>query len=684
MTARMTSSSLFTMCGNIYSDAHPDEPSDIKRPSDDFVLCRDKNNKPTAIYGRNVWNFNPYRLSTRRIMVIYFDNIFDEKNEVTDALVAELKWLIYILIYFAGFGKIGRLNASTIISYYLELTKAARYCYGLKSNKLIGSLSLSELFSNPVYLSSFVYTHRGSTAFNKKIPALLKHFIRIGEEIIGYRVCSKENLDFGLVDSKQHPVIPTSIYLRLINHWSDLLESVADKRHGIRDLISRFKDDSYGLAKDRQKALGVGGVQFHRPDMLEAINDHGLNNVFVGPFIVTNKNEFGRALSCIQYVCKNVIHLYTGMRDQEVSRLKIDCLAHEEISEFVMGSEGEPVDDGRIVTIVSTTTKFTGYRKDASWLAPDVVVRAIELARAIAEGFASLLEYEHDLADIPLFMSNAVLRGAKNEEVTVNTFSSGALSYVHPLIEITENDVAELKASDPDRDFSTEIGFSIGSNWPLASHQYRRSLSFYGSSSGFISLPGLKKQFKHATIQMAQYYRRGFQNLKAIFGIYNEKTGEFDVPANHILFEFQTGITIDTAHMILSDVLGSEGRLFGGVGTYIEKQRDSVVSGSLNIMELRTDTEKRVRNGELAYQQTLLGGCTKTSSCDEYVLGDFTACLGCEKSIIDEGKLSNQIEICEIELSGYEAGSGEHQVIKFELDKMKDFQARKIKKARNG
>ena len=45
-------------------------------PPDDFALCRDEYNEPTALYGGDVWNFNPYRLSEKRVTKIHFyDNV---------------------------------------------------------------------------------------------------------------------------------------------------------------------------------------------------------------------------------------------------------------------------------------------------------------------------------------------------------------------------------------------------------------------------------------------------------------------------------------------------------------------------------------------------------------------------------------------------------------------------------
>ena len=42
----------------------------VIEPSPDFVLCRDSEGTPTAIYGGDTWDLNPLRLSGKLINVI--------------------------------------------------------------------------------------------------------------------------------------------------------------------------------------------------------------------------------------------------------------------------------------------------------------------------------------------------------------------------------------------------------------------------------------------------------------------------------------------------------------------------------------------------------------------------------------------------------------------------------------
>lgn len=645
------------------------------RPSDDLVLCRDKSGKATAIYGESRWDFSPYNLSVSRANKIYFNNIFDAHSKETAALTEEVRYLLYCLIYHSSAGHVGRLSVGTLLSYNVLIKKMARFCLSMKDNKLVGAISLQDLLTNKVYLAAFLSTTKKSGKYQNLSSALLLNLTVIGEEILGYTVCSRDEIKFGSTDTNQVPVIPTNIYLKIINHWTDLLDQFVEEGEAISKLVLEFKDPAFGLSRRTQRLHHTIKGEKQKKTISEAIHDGGLDHVFTGTFSCVKRNEFPSALKNMQSVVKNIIHLYTGMRDQEVMRLPYDCLRDEKANYGVKDHKGRELDQDRVITLLSTTTKFTGYRKEESWLAPQEVVKAIRFLQAITKGIAEVGGY--DLSEVPLFINTGLINRPK-QGILNASFTKARLSRSYPAIIIQATDLEELKATDPNRNFDIEEKFAAGQHWPLSSHQYRRSLAFYASNSGFVSLSSLKKQFKHITRQMIQYYCNGFENLKSVFGAYDEKKKDFVLSSSHIAYEFQTGITIDVAHQILADVIGADDQLFGATGSYIEKQRSENI-GKINIRELRKDTEKRVAKGELAYRETLLGGCTKIGDCDEYMMADFTSCLSCPGSIIKPEKLGAMVEQSEAELARYEQGTGEYQIVKSELNKLLEYQEHKIK-----
>jgi len=468
------------------------------------------------------------------------------------------------------------------------------------------------------------------------------------------------------------------IYLRLINHWTTLLDQFVDKGEAISNFILEFKKPMFGLSHRTQSLRHHIQPDNYEMTIEEAVSAFDLDQVFSGVFSCSPKTKpsFSSQLRNMQYVAKNIIHLYTGMRDQEVNRLLYNCLSDEKISGDIKSNEGVTLDDARVVTIISTTTKFTGYRKEESWIAFGDVARAVRFLQMMSKSLAIL--GNHELQSSPLFFNPSIISKPCDGAYTTVFYKTRTFP-VNANVIIQPSDLDELKLSDPGRNFDAEDRFAVGELWPLTTHQYRRSLAFYASNSGFVSLPSLKNQFKHVTRQMTQYYCNGFENMRSIFGSYNKTTGEYGLPSSHIAYEFQLSTSIDMAHQIIADVLGSEEQLFGATGSYIEKQKLKGNS-KVNIEEFRKDTEKRVIKGELAYRETLLGGCTKIGECDEHMLGDYTSCLNCPGSIIKPDKLNSMLEQSENELANYEVGTGEHFIVQAEVDKLRNFQERKIKK----
>ena len=666
--------SLFTS-GQFLPTSEPDKASQLLgKPAPAFVLCRDESGNATAVYGEPVWDFNPYRLSANKINRILFDTVLDESGQEQQALIEEAKYLLYCIIYFAGGGRRGGLSASTLNQYWVVLRVAIQFCYEQKQKPMVGVLYLQQLFTVPVYLGAFI----GQSSFSKKVLAgILQGLARVGEARLGYAVLNPANFDDERPDYKQHPVIPTRIYLKLINLTGDLLDQLYLGVGRFESFIACFTDDYYGITYVRQRCLGVGGKAHWRPDMAQAIKDHGLSSVFAGEFECPHLRSLQRSLSQMQDVVKTVIHLYTGMRDQEVMRIPYHCFSDQVVRQAVVDDQGIERDKPQSVKVFSTTTKFTGYKKEGTWFAPGEVVRAVEIAQAICRGLAKHYKIELD-AHCPLFLNPSVLCYTRNRaEVGVTNFKdSRGIALLRLLIK--KEDLEELALSDPSRDFYDEPAFAVGQPWPLTSHQFRRSLSFYGSSSGFLSLPTLRVQFKHMTIEMARYYSNHYDNLRTVFGYYDDKKKDFVLPSNHFAFEYQMAIPMSVANQLIADLLFDEEPLFGGTGSYMEKQKERIKSGEIQIEDVRADTEQRVKNGEISYRPTLLGGCSKVGRCDSFLLGDYTECLYCVGAIIKPDKLNAAIQDATDELCSYAEGSGEYQILKGDIERLTAFKAHLI------
>lgn len=645
------------------------------RPSPDFVICRDAQGTLSVIYGGDIWDLNPLRLKANKIGLISFNSIFDKLDAERAGLVEEVRYLLFCLLFYVRAGKLGRLSAETLVKYFSVLRVAVRYCYAQKANPLIGIISLQQLFTNPAYLDGYsdwiIKSDFGET-YRKGTRAMLGHIVAIGEHRLGYKLHGVFHLRFGVDDkrSNQTPVIPARIYLGLINSSNDWLNLLYENRHALEAFLKSFENSRYGRGRQVQGSL-KSGISSYEPDFKQAVISHGLSSVFTDDLSCRGRNNLSGAIIKIQWILKTIIHLYTGMRDQEVMRLPYQCVNDEEVGAATVDEEGVIRDKSMIVQVISTTTKFTGYHKEVAWLATDEVVRAVEVAQSICRGLSVLFRVSYDA--VPLFLTPAIINRPKTKVGVSGLDTNHKPARLKQFDFIRDADFLELQTSDPKRDFSLESEFRVGSPWSFKTHQFRRSLAYYGRNSGFISLPALRKQFKHLTTQMSRYYGNNFERLKTIFGYYDPEADDFILPKNHVLFEYQAGVPMSIAYDLLDHAFGSDSPIFGGTGTYISNQRKKLDQGDIHIVDVRKETEKLAAEGKISYKSTILGACTYSGNCEFYLLGDAGPCTTCDESIIEKDKLEAAIADDEADLALYEPGTGEYQVVKTELDRLKKF-----------
>lgn len=654
---------------NLPSNLAPDSVNTVLIGEPDFshVLCRDRHGIPTAVFGEDKWDFNPYRLSARKQQVINFQKLsVGEFPAIRRKLINEAKYLLFLILYYSNSGKVGTLAVSTIYNYYNELAKVIEYCVSMSSNPFVGAISLKEFFSSKRHIVNFL-SIRKRVSSKKRINGMLNHFSFIGAKRLGF--IPMQSFSFKYPVSNQTPVIPTRIYLHTIANLTNDVEYFSDKLDALPDFLSKFRNKGYGRHKNTQRNK-MGIKNDFRPNFTQALENFSLNNVFQGEFYANSVCGLSSALKKIQLRMNLAIHLYTGMRDQEVMRINYDCISSQIISSEACDSSGNNLIEERGIQLISTTTKYSGYRQLTSWYAPPIVSKAVGILQKISLGLSKL--YGIKLEDCPLFLNPAVLKFPDSPPTVTDFKDIHRANWMETLI-ITPEDFAELQSTDCNRDF-TEKEYQIGENWPLRRHQFRRSLAFYASSSGFVKLPTLKRQFKHLTVNMTRYYSRNFENLKSIFGYYNPDTKAFELPGEHVINDCQTEVSLNAVEKIIEDLLLSEETLFGKTGGYIERNKRRLREGEVLIEDLRKNTLKRVDSGELHYRETLLGGCLKSSKCDDFMLGDFTKCLVCSDAAISKNKLESQISILETEVSYYKQDSGEYQVVSLELESLKQFQ----------
>ncbi|MFA0718751.1 hypothetical protein AB4622_22435 [Vibrio splendidus] len=644
-------------------------------PTDDFVLCRDKGGVTTAKFGGESWDFNPYRLSARKISKITFThNVSECDKELPhySMLIREQKLLLFKIIYHSDGGHAGFYSPASINKYNYAIRDVVEFIMDSGTRSFMGELCIADVLSNHQYIVKAIKSN-GKKNFVPQLSALLRTLESINRNILGFHPAE---VKIEKIEHKQHPVIPPRIHLNFINHNAEWMERADKDLQNIEDFIVLLSDRTNYFGKDKLKVeeRRKSGVEYK--NFVEILDEWGLLEFLKEEMNIEDESNLHRVkfvnfLGKVQRRLKCIIHLYTGMRDEEVNRMPFDCIAKEVMKNAII-LEGKELVPEKTIKLISATTKYTGYMKSASWIAPPEVLKAVEILQRIVRGLAKYNNVEPS----ECYLINSVT--SINAEERFEKKAAVGKSRHDPFKDnkeftITGNDFSCLQSTDPERDFTSEEKFSVGEIWPFTTHQFRRSLAYYATNSGFVSLPSLKRQFKHILIEITKYYGKNFGNMKTIFGYYDEKIDKFILPKGHIALEVQTGIPMAVAEDILREVFGSDTVLFGKAGAYIERQKSEQTEDEISIIKHREDTLKRAENGEISYSPTLLGGCTKVGGCDCAMLGEFTDCLTSECAIIKPDSVLLQIEHLEKYIQQYDESTGEYQVLISELETLKKY-----------
>lgn len=588
----------------VFRPATSTTDTDGHAPLGEFVVSRYADGRIASRYADLVWDWTPYVPSGKRSVLNFR---FWPQGALPSAtqrnLVAEMQWLLYL---FAWKRPGPLLSYQTLLHYVKTLRAAAAHCE-------VEGLSLRDVFTRHETLLDVV--NALPSVHSKQLSGLLGGLADIGPKVVGYAVSGEQSKDVlrrlthEYTDSlRQHPPLPTRIYSHVIATLTQELsdfEQVADQylalaeRCAVSPLLGRTKSIQWSSAK--RKGIQRDGFE---AQFSALVAEHGLENYFMAKGLCLSVFGLSAGLSRLQTVCRLAIHVFSGMRDGEVGQLPSACLESTK-------QGGKP----RYLIVGATTKLNRGKRKTARWVTSSEGARAIQLARRLAElcwrvASAQLSRNLPALDETPLFASVAYLglagqfpAGAPDRLVAAKFDFSGQpelRAILQPAI--SERDLQELEQIDPNRAWRTEHKFQVGKPWILTTHQLRRSLALYAQRSGLVSLPSLRRQLQHLTEEMSRYYAKGSAFADDFIG--KDK--------NHFGNEWREMQPVSSALSYILNVLTTDEVLFGAHGNWVEHRlhgKDGV------LLVDRETTIKRFKKGELAYKETLLGGCTSTEQC---------------------------------------------------------------------
>lgn len=601
-----------------------------------FVLSRMKSGEILSVYSDNIWDLSPY--SPKCNCRLNFDSWLENSREddfLFCQIRAEMKKISFALLYI----KSGKSIIKSIEKRHTILRQFAAIAYR-------NGCTLQQLFGDVAYMSKVRDAYAGVSyqkaihikaflvdcfVLQQQYPLLIPAFSTYKPIEHLARLAARIRLQSGKV-GPQTKLIPSRIYMILINGLSEKLNEFNQYAPALHQWFQRIQQEPSFARMPREFKDYKNAVSF-----VDARDLLGLTALFENNQISKHAN-LTRYMTLIQGMAKLWIHLFTGMRDNEVNQLSSDCYQTVQSNEHLVH-----------VLMGYTSKLHGGGNKSTYWITFEDIQTGVHAAQSIGEIYA-LLNPHYDMsnpAEYPLFPTlysqkhrNKNNRNIEHETDFISNFEGAPtrtntnfnqyLSRISVLlgdgVKITESDIAELEAFDGFRNWREEKDCQVGQYWNICTHQFRRSLAVYSARSGIVGLGALSVQYKHLTEAMTLYYRNN-----AVFApniLVSDSQKEF-------LQELEYQRLVHSYAQFEDGVINSASRLLGGAGTYLQLQKDR--EQLLTVFPNREEAIKRMKKGEIAYKTSLFGACTNPDSCEKISFTAITSCLSCAHAVFDTG-----------------------------------------------
>jgi len=585
----------------------------VSRTPDGSILSRAKD---------LIWNMKPYCSKTTCVFN-FVSWAWDAKDLHTQQLIREMQAIQLVRLHY--YPKPRKVKSVGLTA----LRKLAEYAERNRCGfeELFNRSSCQDMFINSL-------SQIGSKSILRQVYDLLVELYRLRLFHPQFNLAPS---DYGFVEKvgalagtyaeyaeslEQTKLIPSRIYAQLISGFDSELTFFNEHSSRIIKFYTKKSENSF---------FGSSCPKRAKKSMLwaDAILDCEID-ALCERFDINNITELNAYVNSVGVISKHWIHIFSGMRDNEVRTLPANALTSMRVGD-------------QVVTLLrGYTSKTAGVNNFKTyWITIPIVEKGV--AAAISYGRVSAIRNgwdDSDLSCYPLFP--LFTRGRKESasyfystaplQSTALAYSTNSLKLRLPNIEITEADIVELERFDGFRDWRSDTGIVIGKPWPISSHQYRRSLAVYSARSGLVSLGALANQFKHLAETMASYYRSD-----QVFAVNFLATEDQQALIGELEYERRVASLANYQ----ADVVNSSGRLWGGEGNRIQVARDG--GKPLIITTDREVTARKFEKGEMVWKEGPLGGCTNLNSCDRIGFVSIFACLDCKYSVLDDNKSIKKI-----------------------------------------
>lgn len=599
-------------------------------PPNDFPIVIDSNGKVVSRYGDTVWNLTAWAKQALRLN--FGDNPLRKDDPVTTQANANLArqvaawWLwgphavrsakslkarfvalfpIFILCSAEG------ISASELWRFPKVADKLATVI--APSNATEALTHLHALFEQREQLGFIILDREGLRRFEASMPEhQAKQTPYVPPRIWAYQV---KRLRTFLDDFQKHRDKIEACYLFCLETYSKYYGSLSNACQRLqsdnRSQPSPFSPRSHSApiaGFEYEGRFSTIAQRFGISDLLHRwvlLPGQSLDNA--GRSIVTLSSY----LTMVGKVGTAYILNFSMMRIEEAWALRTNCIEIEKDEHF-----------GSIYLLRGVTTK-TVEDDDARWItspftqvAVDAMACVSRLRMICAEANRNVpTNSEHSKNPYLVIRPYEPWANAKNTEEPMNvrpvypSYQSVIQSYPNLFdpeeLRITEADlrIARLVTVSLDNEI-----FAEGKIWPFAWHQLRRTGAVNMLASGLVSDASVQYQLKHATRAMSLFYGQGHSRVR-----FNDDS------RTHYL-------------RTMYEVLGKEILLLFS-DRFISPYGESRKSAILKLVD-PTDSKKlcmAAKSGQVAWRQTLLGGCTRRGPCEYGGVDNVIRCGGGDK-----------------------------------------------------
>ncbi|MFV8449953.1 hypothetical protein ACNO65_07690 [Vibrio campbellii] len=586
---------------------------------DAVVICKDRDGNVTATFGQSNWDCLPFSRKKERNNLSL--SMFDAAPELQRELkIFTVGWLFNAspkgkkALSFSGvYSQLA--NIKKIYSFLMEQNQTSLAALSSAPLRLkLDSFLQEQGYASKTLVSTFV-------AINGAIGDAGWHNIPLDIKPIK---SNKEAQRLSGKEEQQTLVIPERLCHAIYGKAIALIEEALPHAQLLAATESALQDNYIAgkriLDSNVQQGRSYtfmncdGSINNRKYTTAISDNQPRESHTFIAPLAeklpdvpLKNASEYRRYLGQLITASYIVCGGFSGMRDSELDKLTPNSYYKDTLS-------------GRVHHMLQSHTFKLGEKRE-TWVTAASSKTAIDLMTALTKRWRSEATYPDEKYADSLWLN----QGARSVPSRLITKWNDRLQRFCKQFDfvVTEEDYQECLTSNPRSLDKVKRTVIIGKPWPMATHQFRRTLAFYCVKNRLGTLIALKQQFKHLYLSMTEWYTNGGK-LASLRDL------KVDTKIQQALEE----INAETTANKIFKQWHSDEKLSGSHGQAIMKMRGDVptIYSSWDVIY------RAVKKGKLTLHGTSHSYCKSGYDCDMDGVVTPQFCVDCSSgsSIIDE------------------------------------------------